>query len=62
MKGNENMVKVLLVSGISGNGGTQTWTREYLKSYDSDRFKLVHVNIQGGNRHVKGWCICTGFV
>lgn len=45
MKGNENMVKVLLVSGISGNGGTQTWTREYLKSYDSDRFKLVHVNM-----------------
>ncbi len=39
------MNKVLLVSGVSGNGGTQTWTKEYLKSYNNADFKLVHVNL-----------------
>ena len=39
------MTKVLFVSGISGNGGTQTWTRQYLDLYKSDEFELVHINM-----------------
>lgn len=39
------MKKVLFVSGVSGNGGTQTWTREYLNSLNSDEFELHHVNL-----------------
>ena len=39
------MNKVLFVSGTSGNGGTQTWTRQYLNNYKSEDFELVHVNL-----------------
>lgn len=39
------MNKVLFVSGTSGNGGTQTWTRQILDKYKSQDFKLVHVNL-----------------
>jgi wfgR len=39
------MEKVLFVSGMSGNGGTQTWTREYLKLFHSKDFELYHVNL-----------------
>lgn len=39
------MNKVLFVSGTSGNGGTQTWTRLYLNNYKSKEFELVHVNL-----------------
>ena len=39
------MKKILFVSGVSGNGGTQTWTREYLNSLKSNEFKLIHINL-----------------
>lgn len=39
------MKKVLFVSGTSGNGGTQTWTKQYLENYKSNDFELVHVNL-----------------
>ena len=40
-----DMKKILLVAPVEGNGGIQSWTRKYIKTFTDDQYKLVHVGV-----------------
>ena len=39
------MKNVLLVAPIEGNGGIQSWTRKYVKTFKDKDFRLIHVGV-----------------
>lgn len=47
------MSNILIIAPILGNGGIQSWTKRFLKTFGNEEFHLTHVNV-GQRRSTKG--------